>query len=71
MHAQRCLELSTEFGVGENRDEALAYEALARAHALAGDSQKDHWLARAREALRTVPDPDEREPIEADLMSIR
>ena len=69
-HAQRHLELLTGFGGGENWDEAAAYEALARAHALARDGQTNHWLARAREALQSVPDQDQREPIEADLVSI-
>jgi hypothetical protein len=71
-HAHRCLELLTDFGGGENWDEASAYEALARAYSVAGDKkQRDAWLARAREALRSVSDPTEREPIEEDLKSIK
>jgi len=71
-HAHRCLELLTEFGGGENWDEASAYEALARAYGLAGNKkEKNAWLARARQALKSVPDPNEREPIEEDLKSIK
>jgi hypothetical protein len=70
-HAQRCLELLTGFGGGENWDEAAAYEALARAHGLARDNQKDHWITLAREALLSVPNPEERAPIEADLEAIK
>jgi len=71
-HARRCLELLTEFGGGENWDEASAYEALARAYSVAGDrKERDAWLARARDALKSVTDPQEREPIEEDLKSIR
>lgn len=71
-HAHRCLELLTEFGGGENWDEAAAYEALARAYSVAGNkSEKNAWLARAHEALKSVADPDDRESIEADLKTIK
>jgi hypothetical protein len=71
-HARRCLELLTEFGGGENWDVAYAYEALARAYALAGNkNEKNAWLGRAREALKSVADPAEREPIEYDLKTIK
>jgi hypothetical protein len=70
-HAHRCLELLTEFGGAEDWDEAAAYEGLARAYKLAGNKkQKDEWLAKAREALKSVADPGDREPIENDLKSI-
>jgi hypothetical protein len=70
-HAHRCLELLTEFGGAQDWDEAAAYEGLARAYKLAGNNkQKDAWLAKAREALKSVADPNDREPIEHDLKSI-
>jgi hypothetical protein len=70
-HAKRCLELLTEFGGAEEWDEAAAYEALARAYGVAGDKeQKRTWLARAREAVKTISDPDERQPIEEDIRSL-
>jgi hypothetical protein len=71
-HARRCLELLHEFGGAEVWDEAAACEALARAYALSGNKGEKHaWLARAREALKAVADPGEREPIEEDLKSIK
>jgi len=71
-HAQRCLELLTGFGGGEIWDEASACEALARGHALAGDrGQMNHWIARARETLKSVTDQETRESIEADLDTIK
>jgi lipopolysaccharide biosynthesis protein len=71
-HAHRCLELLTEFGSGENWDVAAAYEALARAYSLAGNKpEKKIWLSKAREALKAVTDPDDRQPIEADLKTIK
>jgi len=70
-HARRCLELLTDLRGAEDWDEAAAFEALARAHAVAGDEeQKNAWLARAREALVSISDPADREPIEADIKSI-
>ena len=71
-HAHRCLELLTEFGGGEDWDEASAYEALARAYSVAGSKkERDVWLARAREALKSVTSAEDREPIEEDLKSIK
>jgi hypothetical protein len=71
-HARRCLELLTEFGTGENWDAAAAYEALARAYSVAGDkAETKTWLSKAHEALKAVPDPDDRQPIEADLKTIK
>ena len=71
-HARRCLDILTEFGGAEDWDEAGAYEALARAYSVAGDKkQRDTWLAKGRQALKSIKDADDREPIEADLKTIR
>ncbi len=71
-HAHRCLDLLTEFGGGEDWDEAAAYEALARAYSIAGDKdQSNAWFARAREAVKSIADRADREPIEADLKTIK
>ena len=71
-HARRCLDVLTEFGGGEDWDAAAAYEALARAYAVAGDNrQKDAWMAKARQAIKAIKDRDDREPIEADLKTIK
>jgi hypothetical protein len=69
---RRCLELLTEFGGGEDWDEAAACEALARAYSVAGDKrEKNVWLDRARTALKSIAKPDDRQPIEEDLKTIR
>ena len=71
-HAQRCLDLLTEFGGGEDWDEAAAYEALARAYSVAGDKERRNaWMARAREAVKSIVNRDDREPIEDDLKTIK
>jgi hypothetical protein len=71
-HAHRCLELLTEFGGGEEWDMASACESLARAYAAAGDRESSKaWLAKGREALAMITDPEDRAQIQADLDSIR
>jgi hypothetical protein len=71
-HAHRCLELLTDFGGGENWDEAAVYEALARAYSVAGDrGESRRWIAKARQALKSVPSEDDRKTIEADLKTIK
>jgi hypothetical protein len=67
-HARRCLELCEEHGLTD-WDLAFAYEALARAHRVAGD---DAEAERFRGLARTVPiaEADDRELLEADLASI-
>jgi hypothetical protein len=71
-HAHRCLDLLTDFGGGEDWDEAAAYEALARAYSVAGDrKQRDALVAKARQALKSIANRDDREPIEADLKTIK
>jgi hypothetical protein len=70
-HAKRCLELLTEFGGEEDWDEAAAYEALARAYGVAGEEEHMRdWLARAREAVETIENPDDRRPIEEDIRAL-
>ncbi|MGZ4352376.1 MAG: hypothetical protein ACXVZ4_02420 [Gaiellaceae bacterium] len=67
-HARRCLELCEEHGLAD-WDLAFAFEALARAHRVAGD---DAEAERFRELAGTVPiaDADDRELLETDLASI-
>jgi len=71
-HARRCLELC-ESAVDDldEFDLPFAYEALARAHAVAGDEeQARHWIARARDAGEAISDEDDRTLLEADLETI-
>jgi hypothetical protein len=66
-HAERCLELCTESGIGD-WDLAAAYEAVARAHKLAGnDAEFRRNLDLGREALAHIAKEDDREHIAEDL----
>jgi hypothetical protein len=69
-HAQRCLDHCLENGIGD-WDLAFAYEALARAHRVAGnvDEQRRN-LELARDAATRVADPEDRELLEKDLAEL-
>jgi len=71
-HAQRCLELCESAPDEiEEFDLPFAYEALARANAVAGNEAEAHeWLARARAAGERIADEDDRVLLESDLASI-
>jgi hypothetical protein len=73
VHARRCLELvETSPDAMEQFDLPGAYEALARAHAVAGnEAEARHWLERGRAEASKIEDEDDRTIIEADLASIR
>lgn len=62
-HAIRCRQLLTEVATGaEPWDEVFANEALARAHAAAGDSHEaKDMLASAEASLLLVEDREDRE----------
>jgi hypothetical protein len=67
-HARRVLEICTRNGIAD-WDLAYAYEALARAHALAGETAAaEEALAGAR-ALEIAED-EERDQLLADLATI-
>ena len=71
-HARRCREIC-ESAPDELADWDLpfAYEALARAHLLAGDAREAQgWLDRARESLAGIADEEDRALLESDLASI-
>ena len=69
-HARRCLELCDEHGIG-GFDVAYAYEALARAHALAGHvADAARFRTLAEEAASAVDDAEDRELLAADLATL-
>lgn len=69
-HARRCVELCEEHGLGD-WDLAAAYEAMSRASLVAGDDAAARdWKDRGTAALDDIADPDDREPIEADLATL-
>lgn len=69
-HAALCLAICEANGIA-GFDLAYAYEALARAHAMAGDKAEAIRLAaQARSAGETIDDEDDRELLRQDLGSI-
>jgi hypothetical protein len=71
-HARRCLAYCEGAPDAlEDWDLPYAYEALARAHALAGDTgEAGHFAARARELGAQVQDAEDREHLEEDLAEL-
>lgn len=70
-HAKRCLELCRANQIGDF-DLAYAYEALARASALAkkkGDVER--WLKLAQKAALGIAKKEDREYFEKDLATVR
>jgi hypothetical protein len=66
-HAQRCLQICEEHGIGDF-DLAYAYEALARAHSIAGETDiAARYEAQAREAGDRIAEEDDREMFFSDL----
>jgi hypothetical protein len=69
-HAQRCLDICLENGIGD-WDLAAAYEALARAQHAAGNADEFRRnLELGREAARKIAEDDDREHIERDLEAL-
>jgi DNA-binding transcriptional MerR regulator len=71
-HARRCLEIVEESpGEMEEFDLPAAYEALARAHWVAGDLDESRRYAElGREATAKIADEDDRRIMEADFATI-
>jgi len=69
-HAQLTHDICAENGIADF-DLAYAFEALARAQAVAGNrAESDGWLERARAATADVADPEDRELLLSDLATI-
>jgi hypothetical protein len=69
-HARRTLEICEEHRLGDF-DLAFAYEALARGHAIAGDSEKARaCIEQARAAAADISEQDDRELLLSDLATI-
>jgi hypothetical protein len=71
-HARRCLAYcESDADALEEWDLPYAYEALARAHAVAGDTDEaERFAARARELAEQVRDDDDREQLVSDLATL-
>jgi DNA-binding transcriptional MerR regulator len=68
-HAQRCLSLCQEHQLVD-WDLAAAYEAMARAAAVAGDPAVAEWKAKAQAATTAIADVDDRAQIEQELATL-
>jgi DNA-binding transcriptional MerR regulator len=69
-HAQRVLDICAAHGIGDF-DMAFAYEALARAHAVAGDAEAAREMTeRALGAVEGIADDQDRAILLADLETI-
>ena len=69
-HARRCVDINEANGRAD-WDIASAYEAMARASAVAGDpARRGEWKAKAVAALDGIADPDDRDVIEGDLATL-
>jgi hypothetical protein len=69
-HAARVLETCQRHGIGD-WDLGYAYEALARAHAVAGDvPAARHRLAEARAAAAVIAADEDRELLLHDLATV-
>ncbi|HEY4689660.1 MAG TPA: hypothetical protein VIK33_10140 [Anaerolineae bacterium] len=69
-HARRCLEICQQNGIGDF-DLAFAYEALARASAIAGQhAEREQYLALAREAAEHIAEQDDKDLLLSDLATM-
>jgi hypothetical protein len=69
-HAQRCLDICQDRGIGDF-DIAYAWEALARAAKVAGqDDEMNRYLAKARAAAVSIKEEDDRQQFNSDLATI-
>jgi len=69
-HARCMLDVCDRNGIGD-WDLAFAYEALARAYAVAGDvAESGRWLAKSRQASEDIAEDEDRELLLSDLATI-
>lgn len=69
-HAQRCLEICRENDIGDF-DIAFAYEAMARAHAVAKDKTRcEKYLNLAKEAGEKIAKKEDKDYFFSDLKTI-
>lgn len=69
-HAHRVLDICRRHGIGD-WDLAFAYEALARAYAVAGQpAEAADWIEQARRAAGDIAEDDDRDYLLAELGTI-
>ena len=70
-HARRCVEINEANDAREDWDLGSAYEAMARASAVAGDNgARDEWKARAVAELARIKDAEDRQVLEQDIATL-
>ncbi len=71
-HATRCLEITEQHADNvEDWDFPFAYEALARAHGVAGNAEESRRYAElARESGGSISDAEDREHLDAELATL-
>jgi hypothetical protein len=71
-HAHRCIDICEADPENmEDWDLPFAYEALARAHAIAGNAgEADRYEQKARELGASLADPEDREHLEEALSEL-
>lgn len=71
-HATRCLEITERYADNvEDWELPFAYEALARAHGVAGNDEESRRFADlARDGAEAVADPEDREHLDAELKTL-
>ncbi len=70
-HARRCVEINEANPGREDWDLASAYEAMARALAVAGDlGAAADWKARAEAACAAIAEAEDREAIGQDIATL-
>lgn len=69
-HAERCLEICKEHNIGDF-DIAFAYEAMARAHAVAGDkSDCEKYIKLAKEAGEQIKKKEDKDLFFGDIKTV-
>jgi len=69
-HAKRCLEICKENGIGDF-DIAFAYEAMARAHATAGNKKECHkYVQLSKEAGEQIAKKEDKDYFFGELKTI-
>ncbi len=69
-HATRCLEICTENEI-KDFDIAFAYEAMARAYAVAGEeSEREQYIGLAKKAGEQIEDKDSRDMFFSELETV-
>ena len=69
-HARRALDVCRREGIGDF-DLAFCFEAMARAHAVAGDRDESRrWLDQAAAAAKDIAEEEDRDLLLSDLQTV-